>query len=225
MINLLNLFFPKVCEACSRYLSDNEQVICSVCRHELPVTNIHFTKNEAVKKVLFGRVKLEEATSLFYFSKGGLVQRLLHNLKYRGHEHIGQCFGEWLGEELKDSENFNGIDTVVPVPLHPKKLRLRGYNQVDKFGKAIANALEVPFQRELLKKRFTTKTQVFKNRIGRYDDSKTKFYITNNDKFSNHHVLIVDDIITTGSTIENCSQVLQAIPGIKLSLATMAIAE
>lgn len=225
MKNLLNLFFPRVCEACSNYLSDNEQIICTVCRHEMPVTNAHFSENSQVEKILYGRVLLEHATALFLFSKGGLVQQLIHNLKYRGHQEIGRCLGQWLGEELKSHPVYRSVDAVIPVPLHPKKYRMRGFNQVHKFGQAIAELLEVPFDTSLLKKQFSTTTKVFKSRIGRYDDSKAEFYITENLNYTNRHLLLVDDLITTGSTIERCYQVLKAIPGLRLSIATMAIAE
>ena len=225
MINLLNLFFPQVCEACSNYLTDNERVICTVCRHDMPLTNFHIKQNDGVKKVLYGRVKLVNATALFYFSKGGIVQKLMHNLKYRGHEHIGEVLGQWLGEELKDTGDYSQVDSVIPVPLHRKKLRSRGYNQVDKFAIAIARALNTNFDSSLLKKQFATKTQVFKSRFGRYDDSKAQFVITDKTKYRDKHILLVDDLITTGATIERCAEVLNEIQGLKISLATMAIAE
>jgi ComF family protein len=191
----------------------------------LPVTNFHFTKNEAVKKILYGRVLLEEATALLYFSKGGMVQQLLHHLKYKGHEQIGAFLGEWLGEELKQVGAYDNIDFVLPVPLHKKKLRKRGFNQVTKFGMAIAKALDATYKDDLLLKRFATQTQVFKSRLGRFDDSDTQFFITESQAYANKHLLLVDDIITTGATVEKCAAALQPIPGLKLSVATMAIAE
>ena len=139
--SVINLFFPKICYACLNLLNDNEDTICIDCRHDLPVTNFHFDDNDAVKKVLYGRAKVENGTALFRFEKKGLVQQLIHGLKYRGHENIGFFLGNWLGGELKTIENYNDIDMVVPVPLHKKKLKKRGYNQVAKFGEQIAKAL------------------------------------------------------------------------------------
>lgn len=219
------MFFPKVCEACSSYLSDNERIICTLCRHQLPVTNFHLYQDDTVKKVLYGRVQLEEATALLYFSKKGLVQQLMHNLKYRGHEFIGEFLGAWLGDELKDLEAYKSVDFVIPVPLHKTKLRRRGFNQVEKFGQEIAKALNAEYKNEILLKKFKTRTQVFKNRIGRYDDSQAQFYVQNNEALTNSHVLIVDDIITTGATMERCINTLKPIEGVKVSIATMAIAE
>jgi len=225
MINLLNLLFPSICEACSAYLSDNEEVICTICRHKLPLTHFHVKHDDTVTKILFGRVQLEQATALLYFSKGGMVQHLLHQLKYKGHEQIGKFLGQWLGEELKQAKTYDAIDYVVPVPLHRKKLRQRGFNQVAQFGIAIAQAIGAEYKDDLLIKRLATKTQVFKSRLGRFDDSDTQFITTETQSCAQKHLLLVDDIITTGATVEKCATALQQIPGLKLSLATMAIAE
>ncbi|MFD1062895.1 ComF family protein [Winogradskyella litorisediminis] len=223
--NLINLIFPKICHACKLPLSDNEKTVCTICRHELPITNFHFENNEAVKKVLYGRAELENATALLHFSKKGLVQELLHNLKYRGHEDIGEFLGNWLGEELKTIKNYKEIDVVVPVPIHKNKRRERGYNQVTKFGKAIAVALNADYLEDALLKLERTKTQVFKDRITRFEDAEKRFAIGNVSGLQNKHILLVDDIITTGATIENCVALLKTIESAKISVATMAIAE
>jgi ComF family protein len=189
------------------------------------VTNFHFEDKETVKKMLYGRIKLQNATALLHFSKKGIVQELLHNLKYRGHEQIGYLFGKWLGVELKSLEDYSTIDVVVPVPLHKSKLRQRGYNQVTKFGQEIATALDIDFNDKVLVRQFSTATQVFKSRLMRSDDSKSRFKITEKSSFEGKHILLVDDIITTGATIEACANELLKIPNVKLSLATMAIAD
>lgn len=223
--NLLNLFFPKVCLACQNYLTDNELHICTQCRHQLPLTNFHFDTSNAVHKMMYGRVKLDQATALLHFSKKGIVQQLMHNLKYRNHEVIGQFLGEWLGEELKNSEAYKTIDVVVPVPLHKSKQRQRGYNQVDKFGKALAKALQADYNSHTLIKSSATKTQVFKDRLKRSSNTDANFTISEKDALKHKHILLVDDIITTGATIESCANALLSIEGIKLSVATMAITD
>lgn len=225
IINLLNLFFPKVCEACNNALGDNELVICTSCRHDLPVTNFHFNNSDTVKKVLFGRVKLVHATALLHFSKKGIVQQLLHNLKYRGHEEISEFFGKWLGAELASIDAYKRIDIVISVPLHKSKLRKRGYNQVTKFGKEIAKAIGAEYNDSVLVKIKSTKTQVFKGRLKRAYDDQSLFTITEDKTLKGKHILLVDDIITTGATIESCASVLLNIDNIMLSLATMAIAD
>ncbi|WP_299337497.1 ComF family protein [uncultured Psychroserpens sp.] len=223
--NLLNLFFPQVCSACSNHLSDNELHICTTCRHQLPLTNFHEDRDNAVHKILYGRVKLEHATALVHFSKKGIVQQLMHNLKYRGQEDIGKFLGEWLGEELKAIPSYHTIDVVVPVPLHKTKLKSRGYNQVDKFGMALALALNAEFNTEVLIKTTNTKTQVFKDRLKRNASEKSNFQIINGASLQHKHVLLVDDIITTGATVEDCANRLLEVEGVKLSLATMAITD
>jgi len=222
---LLNLFFPVVCEACNHVLGDNELVICTSCRHQLPVTNFHFNDSEYVKKIVYGRVKLENATALLHFSKKGIVQQLLHNLKYRGHEQIGGFLGKWLGSELSTNDAYKAIDIVVPVPLYKTKLRKRGYNQVAEFGREIAKALKAEYNDTVLVKTKSTKTQVFKGRLTRWNNDGALFSITENETLKGRHILLVDDIITTGATVEACASVLLKIDNIKLSLATMAIAD
>jgi ComF family protein len=223
--NLLNLFFPEVCEACNNVLTDNELVVCINCRHQLPVTNFHFDNSETVKKIVYGRVRLKNATALLHFSKKGIVQQLLHNLKYRGHEQISGFFGEWLGAELSTVKAFETIDVVIPVPLYKTKLRKRGYNQVAKFGIEIAKALNADYNDTVLVKTKETTTQVFKGRLTRWNDDGALFNITEDESLKGKHILLVDDIITTGSTVEACATVLLKIDNIKLSLATMAIAD
>ena len=175
--------------------------------------------------MLYGRVELQNATALLHFSKKGLVQELLHNLKYRGHEQIGKFLGDWLGGELQSIEVYKNIGVIVPVPLHKNKRRERGYNQVTKFGEAIAKALNTEYDEGVLIKVKHSKTQVFKDRITRFDDANTRFALGNTDGLSGKHILLVDDIITTGATIEACVTLLERIPDVKISVATMAIAE
>ena len=221
---ILNLFFPKVCYACSHLLTDNELHICTSCRHNLPVTNFHFENNTTVEKVFYGRVKIEQATALLKFEKKGIVQQLLHNLKYRGHEIIGEVLGKWLGNELKQVEAYNNIDVVIPVPLHKNKLRKRGYNQVTKFGIEIAKTLNAEYIDNILIKTTATKTQVFKKRISRWNNTNEIFTVTNTNLIEGKHILLVDDIITTGATIEACANMLNKAKNINISVATMAIA-
>lgn len=223
--NLINLFFPHICEACKTPLADNIDVVCVSCRHEFPVTNFHFNDDKAVKNVLYGRVQLENATALLHFSKKGLVQELMHNLKYRGHEHVSKFLGEWLGGELMTIKSYENIDVVVPVPIHPKMKRERGYNQVTKFGVAIAKALNCKYQEDALIKTKHTKRQVFKDRITRFEDAMKRFALGKTQELEGKYILLVDDIITTGATIEACVTYLSEIPGVKISVATMAIAE
>lgn len=223
--NLFNLFFPKVCLACSNFLSDNEEYVCTACRHDLPVTNYHFNDSEQVKKVFYGRVKLENAAALLRFQKKGIVQQLMHNLKYKGHEEIGIFLGDWLGDELKRSELFKNIDVVIPVPLHKRKYRKRGYNQVSNFARQLADSLDAIYLEDVLVKVTNTSSQVQKSRLARWDSNQEIFSVKNQNKIQGRHILLVDDIITTGATIEACSNLLLKSNNVKISVASMAIVE
>ena len=222
--SVLNIFFPKVCYACLGALGDHEDTICVDCRHDLPVTNFHFDNSDAVEKVLYGRAKIENGTALFRFEKKGIVQQLIHGLKYKGYENIGFVLGNWLGAELQELENYKDIDIVIPVPLHKKKLLSRGFNQVEKFGQQIAEALEADYIDNVLVKISNTKSQTKKGRIARWINSEELFSLSNKESIENKHILIVDDLITTGATLEACILILNQAKNIKISIATMAIA-
>ncbi len=224
---MLNLLFPKVCGGCTDKLQGTEKVLCTACRHNLPLACYHRHNGDTMLKMFFGKVKITQATALLKFQKRGITQELMHNLKYRGQEDIGQLFGAWLGQELIDSSLFNDIDMVIPVPLHPQRQRKRGYNQVTKFGDEIAKALQVPFYENGLTKLTKTKSQVFKKRLHRFSSGNgmTDHYrLTNPEEIKNKHILLVDDIITTGATLENCASTLLEGTQAKVSLATIAIA-
>lgn len=222
--SLTNLFFPKVCYACNALLSDNEIYVCTSCRHKLPVTNFHYNNDDTVKRVFYGRVPIELATALLRFEKKGLTQTLIHNLKYKGFEEIGLFLGNWLGSELKTIEDFSNIDMVIPVPLHKKKLRKRGYNQVTLFAEQLAKHLNAEYVDDVLIKTTHTSSQVNKNRISRWFYNTEIFTVINPKKINHKHVLLVDDIITTGATLEACSNMLLNSKNVKISIATMAIA-
>ncbi|ALJ05862.1 amidophosphoribosyltransferase [Pseudalgibacter alginicilyticus] len=221
---LLNLFFPKVCYACSKHLNDNENDLCIPCRHSLPVTNFHFNNDDTVLKIFYGRVKIENATALFRFEKKGIVQHLIHQLKYKDKEAIGLFLGDWLGGELSTLNTYKKVDMVIPVPLHEKKLKKRGYNQVAKFGQQIANSLNITYADNVLLKGSNTESQTLKSRLFRWNDTDELFILKNAKSIENKHILLVDDMITTGATIEACITVLNQVPSVKISVASMAIA-
>ncbi len=222
--DLLNLFFPKVCLACSNILMDNEVHVCTNCRHDLPLTNFHFEDPDQVKKVFYGRVKLENAASLLRFQKKGIVQQLIHNLKYKGHQEVGKFLGEWLGEELASIADYKYVDVVIPVPLHKRKLKKRKYNQVSFFAYEIAKSLNAKCIENVLIKTTNVESQVKKNRLARWNSSDEIFSTQNLNLIDNKHVLLVDDLITTGATIEACANQLLKAKNIKISVASMAIA-
>jgi ComF family protein len=222
--NIINLFFPTVCAGCHSFLISNENVICTVCRHNIPLTNHHLNpENEAFKK-FYGRIPIEYTSALFYFHKKGIVQELIHNLKYKGQEQIGTVLGEWYSEDLKNSIVIQSVDQIIPVPLHKRKLRERGYNQVTKFGHALSEGLNIEYNPNLLVRNIYSKTQSRKSFLNRSDGIDALFDVTFTEKDHNKHFLLIDDVLTTGSTLEACSHALLKIPGAKISVVCMALA-
>ena len=216
--NIINLFFPPVCAGCHSFLISNENVICTVCRHNIPLTNHHLNpENEAFKK-FYGRIPIEYTSALFYFHKKGIVQELIHNLKYKGQEQIGTVLGEWYSEDLKNLIVIQSVDQIIPVPLHKRKLRERGYNQVTKFGHALSEGLNI------LVRNIYSKTQSRKSFLNRSEGIDALFDVTFTEKDHNKHFLLIDDVLTTGSTLEACSHALLKIPGAKISVVCMALA-
>lgn len=221
---IIDLFFPKVCAGCHTILITNETVLCTNCRHEMPLTQYHLdSKNEAVKK-FYGKINIEHVSALLYFNKKGIVQELIHNLKYKGHEEIGTVLGNWYVEDLKELVLETPFDVVIPVPLHPKKFRERGYNQVTTFGKTLAKGLNITYNDAVLYRKKYSKTQSKKNLLGRSDNIENIFDVTFTAENQNKHFLIVDDVLTTGATLEACSKALLKIPGAKISIVCMAMA-
>lgn len=222
--SIINLFFPPVCAGCRSFLVSNENVICTVCRHNIPLTNHHLNpENEAFKK-FYGRIPVEHASALLYFHKKGIVQELIHNLKYKGQEEIGTVLGSWYVDDLKNSAVLQSVDEIIPVPLHKRKLRERGYNQVTNFGTTLSNDLNIPYNPNLLVRNIYSKTQSKKTLLNRSDGIDTIFDVAFSEKDHDKHFLLIDDVLTTGSTLEACSHALLKIPGAKISIVCMAMA-
>lgn len=223
--SLLHLFFPPTCAGCKTILIANENVICTSCRHEMPLTQHHLNRENDAYKKFYGRIPVEHVSALVYFHKKGIVQELIHSLKYRGQEAIGTVLGEWYAEELKNIPVLSTVDTIIPVPLHTKKLRERGYNQVTEFGNALAKSLQIPISNSILFRQVYSKTQSQKNRLGRTEGIDTIFDVSFDEKDHNKHFLLIDDVITTGATLEVCAKALLKIPGTKISIVCMAMAD
>jgi len=223
--DFINLLYPTVCHICEAELLKNEELICTSCLHDLPVTSYHLDNENPVKKVFYGRLKIEKATALLHFRKKAGVQHLIHDLKYRGHREIGTYLGKWLGTELATSDWKNIIDVVIPVPLHKSRLRERGYNQVEDFGKEIAASLNAEYIDNILLKISSTQTQTLKDRLSRWGKLEETLQIQNSEKIIGKHILLVDDLVTTGATLEACAHKLYEVPDIKISVATMAITD
>ena len=223
--DILNIFYPNICLNCDSVLTQHENTLCSKCLLDLPLTNYLESNNDNVAKIFYGRIKIEHATALLFYQKKGITQELIHKLKYKGYEQIGTFFGDWLGINLKENGSFNDVDLIISVPLHKKRLKSRGYNQVTKFGQRLAFHLDKPYIDNILIRTNANRTQTKKSRLERIKNVKELFYLTNNHFFEGKHILLIDDIITTGATIESCVNELLKTKNIKISLAVIAITE
>lgn len=213
-----------MCFGCNAHLSRGEQLLCTVCRNDLPFTEYTFNVENAVDRIFFGRTAIKKASSFLFYRKNNKVQHLIHHLKYKNQEQIGTFLGNWYGQILKSDKGLvDKIDLVVPVPLHPKKLKKRGYNQVAEFAKRLAYHLHADYSDTLLLKTSNNKTQTIKGRLGRWQENKSLFTLSSIAPFENKNILLVDDVITTGATMERCAETLHQIPGINIYIASMAV--
>ncbi|MCB9277907.1 MAG: ComF family protein [Lewinellaceae bacterium] len=222
--DIVSLFFPNLCLACGENLPPKQEMICVHCQYKLPRTGFHEHRENPFTERFWGRLPLESGAALFHFIKGGKVQRLVHQLKYKDKADIGIRLGQWYGRLLSDSPLFHSVDTVIPVPLHPKKEHLRGYNQAAMFAKGLADAMQVNCLSQGLRRNVFTETQTRKSRLERVENVTEAFEIARPADLKGRHVLLVDDIITTGATLEACGLKLLEVPGLKLSMATIGFA-
>ena len=225
LADFVSLLFPQLCAACGESLVAGEELICMECRFSLPFTNFHLHADNIVAQQFWGRIKLEAAYALLYFIKGGKVQNLVHGLKYKGMKEIGSLLGEMAGTQLAKNEIFKTVDLVIPVPLHKKRLKQRGYNQAEWFAKGIAAQLNVPLETGNLVRPSPTETQTHKSRFDRYGNMQDVFTVNYLENLAGKHILLVDDVVTTGSTLEACGLQLLKIDGLRLSVAAIAYAE
>ena len=223
--DVISLLFPELCNGCGRHLFYGEKEICTKCLFDLPFTDYHLFADNRVAKQLWGRLPCNAAMAMLYFKKGTKVQNLIHSLKYKDKTAVGVKLGYLLGERLKLSEQYTTIDLIIPVPLHPKKERTRGYNQSKYIADGIAEVLNVPVSNSHLLRKLATSSQTKKSRYIRYENMQDVFQISNAEELKQLHVLLVDDVITTGSTLEACGNSLLTANIAKLSIAAVAFAE
>ena len=222
--DILSLIYPDLCAGCGEMLVSGEKYICTACKFQLPETGFHHIIDNPVEKHLWGRVDYVRAASLFYFNKGSMVQNIMHRLKYANRPEIGQSLGMYYGQQLKDIPGFGGLDYIVPVPLFPKKQHKRGYNQSAEFGKGLGKAMEIPLLKDGLVRHKPTSTQTKKSRSDRWENVEGVFELGSNGNMNSKSVLLIDDVITTGATLEACATVLKQKAGCSISVATIACA-
>lgn len=223
MLNdFLSLIFPKVCYACGKSLFKREDCICTYCLYHLPKTNFHLYEDNPVIKLFWGRTTIFSASSMYSFSKGSKVQHLIHQLKYKGKKEIGASLGKYYGNELKKSPLFSPANMVIPVPLHVHKLKKRGYNQSETFARGLATSMKTECAVDVLIRTHASGTQTKKSRFVRWKNVEEIFKVTNPDKLKGKHVLLVDDVVTTGSTLESCASKILETEATRVSAVTIA---
>ncbi len=219
------LLFPPVCITCGNRLISQEEYLCMDCWLDLPVSRYHLDPDNKVVRLFWGRVAIENGTSWFQYRKGSRYQKLIHFIKYKGMKDLGSEAGKRFGENLLQASGFCLADLVVPVPLHRRKQASRGYNQSEWIARGIATAMKKPLSTGNLVRHIHTPTQTRKNRFERWKNVEGIFNINNPQEYENMHILLVDDVVTTGSTLEACASEILKCQGAKVSIATLAHAD
>jgi ComF family protein len=218
-----SLLYPKYCVVCKSSLFGNEEIICTVCRHSLPVTRFHLSDQNPVEQLFRGRLLIQFATSLLYFDKGSKYRNLVHQLKYQGRRDVGIFLGRMLGSTLKES-GMQQPDFIVPVPLHRKKQRRRGYNQSELIARGISEVLNVIVCTNALRRTVFTDTQTRRKRYERWTNVENVFRSSGSEFLKGKHILLVDDVITTGATLEAAANQILKIENTTVSVASLAFA-
>ena len=226
IVNDINtLLLPVACFGCNARLNRGEKHLCTVCRHQLPLTEYTFNDENPIDRIFYGRINIKKANSFLFFTDIGIVKNIIHHLKYKNQEQIGAFLGDWFGHIIKENNHLKNIDYVIPVPLHKKKLKKRGYNQTALFAQKLAYYIDSTYSDKLLIKTANTKTQTKKSRLGRWQDNRSLYEVTNGKLLENKKILLVDDVITTGATMELCATVIKKIPGTIVFIASIAVVE
>ena len=222
---LLNFFYPRSCISCGNVLFSEEQFFCLHCLYNLPETRYHEFMQSPISQIFMGRVVIENTGAFLFYKKGNKVQKMLHHLKYKGIKEIGAFLGSIYGSQLVQQEKWKAIDMVIPIPLHKKKEKKRGYNQSEWIAKGLSAGMQIPYNTNLLIRSEFTETQTKKSRFHRWQNVKEVFRLTDLNALKNKHVLICDDVLTTGATLEAAIQKLAVVSGIKISVVTLATAQ
>tara|TARA_B100000508_G_scaffold141074_1_gene145952 strand:+ start:9524 stop:10204 length:681 start_codon:yes stop_codon:yes gene_type:complete len=219
---IISLIYPHVCLSCAEPLRKYDQNICLKCKSHLPKTKFSQRIENPVVKLLWGKAHIEHASSAFYFKKGNRIQKLMHQLKYKGKKELGEELGALMARELKCSTIYNKIDAIIPLPLHKSKLRLRGYNQCDPIAKGLSEQLRVDVLNHSVKRKHANTSQTNKGHYERHKNVENIFEVCNPKELNGRNILLIDDVITTGSTIAACARAINKISSAKVYVSTLA---
>ncbi|WP_447640824.1 MULTISPECIES: ComF family protein [Chitinophagaceae] len=219
--DLIHLFFPRFCPGCGSDAVSSRQILCLSCLLELPETGFFDISENPVKQIMTGRLHIEKAASLYYCARVSKLHNMIHQLKYKHNRDVGIFLGEMMGRQIIASDWGTDIDMAIPIPLHPKRERKRGYNQTKIIADGIANITSIPVVTDAVIRTIYTQTQTRKSRSNRISNMEDKFQIIQSEKLKGKHILLIDDLITTGATLEFCGREILSVPGTKISIATV----
>lgn len=222
--DFISLLFPRLCYACGEHLLRNENIICTGCYVNIPRTHFDVDRENPLEQLFWGRCLIEKAAAFSIYNKGSRIKNLIHNLKYKGIKEIGYELGKIYGLSLKSSGFTSDIDLIIPVPLHPSRKRVRGFNQSEIISSGIADITGLQLNTDSFVRTARSDTQTKRSRYDRWTNVEGIFMVTDSEAIYNKHILLVDDVITTGSTIESCSHELLKVEGVKVSVAALAFA-
>lgn len=219
--NFIDLFYPNLCAVCNNSLLIGEEFICTNCYIDIPKTDFHKDIENPIAQLFWGRANIETATAYYYFKKGSKYQKVIHKLKYKGKTEIGTELGKLFGAELNNSEHYKSIDVIIPVPLHISRQKERGYNQSEHIANGMSESMNKPVDVKSLKRTVATSTQTKKNRLERADNVASIFEVSFPSNIYGKHILLVDDVITTGATLESCANELLKFKDVKITIAAI----
>lgn len=219
-----HLFFPRRCVVCGACLQEGEEVLCMRCNIDLPRTGYHLSADNPVERLCWGKIPLQRGTSYFFYRKGSAFRRILHLLKYDGRRDIGEKMGRFMAAELLDCGFFEEVDVLVPLPLHPRKMRQRGYNQSECIVRGVSTVTGIPICTTAVVRKVCTESQTRKSVYERWENVQGIFGLCHAEQLAGKHVLLIDDVLTTGATLTACADALAGVPGIRISILTLAVA-
>jgi ComF family protein len=221
---LLHMIYPHLCKGCAIDIPQHEQHLCAACLSSLPFTYFEKHADNPAEKIFFGRTNIFAAMGLLYFTKDSLVQSLVHQIKYEGAKELAVFMGKMMGRAILNEARFGAVDLLLPLPLTRGREKKRGYNQSTLLAEGISSVLQVPIKAAALQRLSSQGTQTHKSREERWLQMHRQFVCPEPDTLAGRHILLIDDVITTGATLDACASILNAIPGVKTSIATLAIA-
>jgi ComF family protein len=220
--DFLHLFFPHVCSGCGSDVIDTNHQLCLRCLSQLPKTDFFAKAGNPVEEKFYGRLPIYQAGAAFFFTKNSLIENIIYELKYKGNKDIGKYLGKSVGRYLQESKRFTNVDVIIPMPLNVRRLKKRGYNQSSMLAEGISSVCNIAVDNKAVIRKINTETQTHSGRIARLENMQNVFAVADPEAIQNKHVLLVDDVITTGASLEACGAEILKIPGVTLSIATLA---